>query len=359
MNEAVPDFEHFHCRRLVVVIPALNEEVTIRKVIQEIPSSIPNVGEVIVVVVDDGSNDTTAVEAVDAGAVVVKHAQNLGVGAAFATGLEKALRLGADLIVNMDADGQFNPADIEKLIQPIMTGDCGFVTCTRFGNSDYRPKMPWVKRWGNKMMCRIVNWVTDKKFTDVSCGFRAYTRETALRLNLYGRFTYTQESFIDLANKNVVMQEVPLVVRGVREFGKSRVASNLFKYAARTSMIIIRALRDTKPLMFFGTMAALFLFLGISCYGFIGVWWLITSKTSPWTSLLSVGTVLTIIGVGVGVLSLIADQIGRGRRVQEQLLYFQRKQYLEQFQRADGVASKINDGSVSERTDSMQQKSHV
>lgn len=316
--------------RLVVVIPALNESATISSVIKSVPRQLEDIDEVVVLVVDDGSTDDTSELAIDAGALVVRHPKNLGVGAAFATGIERALRIGADVIVNMDADGQFQSADIARLIRPITREGFGFVTCTRFGDPEKIPTMPWVKKMGNKGMCWIINRITGTKFTDVSCGFRAYTRETAMRLNLFGYFTYTQESFIDLANKGIAMKEVPLIVRGVREHGKSRVASNLWLYAIRTIGIIARAMRDTKPLHFFGLIAFGLTLLGISAYGFVGCWWLSTGRTAPWTSLLSVGNIFSTFGVGVGLLALISDQIGRGRKIQEQLLYFQRRSFFDE-----------------------------
>ena len=121
------------------------------------------------------------------------------------------------------------------------------------------------------MRHRIINWVCGgTKFTDVSCGFRAFNREAAYRLTLFGRFTYTQECFIDLFSKGLRMAEVPLKVRGVREHGKSRVASSIFKYATNSLPIILRAMRDIQPLKFFGGIAALFGLLGLLCGGFVG-----------------------------------------------------------------------------------------
>ncbi len=316
---------------LVVIVPALNEQATIGEIIRRIPREIDAVTDVEVVVVDDGSTDQTAQLAREAGATVIRHPRNLGVGAAFQTGVDAALTIEADLIVNMDADGQFRPEDIPTLIRPILEEGYGFVTCTRFADENNLPEMPRIKLWGNRMMCRLVGAVTGgPRFTDVSCGFRAYSRDTALRLNLFGAFTYTQESFIDLAAKNVSMTEVSLVVRGEREHGQSRVASNLWRYGFRTLTIILRALRDWRPLLFFGSIAVLFLTLGAAQLGFVSCWWLATSKTAPWTSLITLGGISTVMGIAFAVLALIADQIGRGRKIQEELLYHERRRYYAQ-----------------------------
>lgn len=311
--------------RLVVILPALNEEASIQAVLSRIPREIEGVKDVRFVVVDDGSTDRTSELAKAAGAVVVSHPKNRGVGAAFATGIEQALVMGADVIVNMDADGQFQPEDISTLIVPILHDGFGLTTCSRFADPKNIPKMPAIKLWGNRMMCRLVNAITrTTDFSDVSCGFRAYSRDTALRLNLYGRFTYTQESLIDLAMKGLPMAEVPLTVRGVREHGESRVASNLWKYGFNTSMIILRAFRDWRPLVFFGFIALIFVLLGFSLVGFVGVWWILQGRTSPWTSLITLGSVSLVLGISFAVLAMVADQIGRGRRIQEQLLYMER-----------------------------------
>jgi glycosyltransferase involved in cell wall biosynthesis len=311
--------------KLVVVIPALNEAATIGEVIRRIPFEIDSVEGVEVVVVDDGSTDETARLAREAGATVIRHPRNLGVGVAFQSGIEAALRRGADVIVNMDGDGQFRPEDIPALIRPIVEEGYGFVTCTRFADRSKLPEMPRIKLWGNRMMCRLVGAITGgPRFTDVSCGFRAYSRDTALRLNLFGAFTYTQETFIDLAAKRIAMTEVPLTVRGEREHGQSRVASNLWRYGFRTLTIIMRALRDWRPLLFFGSIALAFLLLGGALLLFVGGWWLATSHTSPWTSLITLGGVSTVLGIAFVVLALIADQIGRSRKIQEEILYFER-----------------------------------
>jgi glycosyltransferase involved in cell wall biosynthesis len=238
----------------------------------------------------------------------------------------------------MDADGQFRPEDIPRLIAPILHDDYGFVTCTRFADSENLPDMPAIKLWGNRMMCRIIAWVTGgQRFTDVSCGFRAYSRDTAMRLNLFGRFTYTQESFIDLSAKNIAMTEVPLVVRGVREHGESRVASNLWKYGVRSLAIIVRALRDWRPLLFFGSIAAFFAVPGVSMLGFVACYWTVTSRTAPWTSLITLGGILLVMGMIFSVMALIADQIGRGRKIQEELLYHNRRNHFAQNARRDSL----------------------
>ena len=315
---------------LVVVLPALDEERTVAQVIEAIPRAIPGIGRVEALVVDDGSTARAAGVARPAGARVVSHASRRGVGAAFATGIDAALRLGADYIVNMDADGQFDPAGIPELIEPLRKGEAEFVTCSRFGLKDYQPEMPWAKRWGNRLMCRIINWIIwGARFTDVSCGFRAYTRETALRLNLFGQFTYTQETFIDLAAKGVRMAEVPLRVRGEREHGKSRVASSLWRYGTNALLIILRSMRDIRPLKFFGLISVALLLLGLLQGLFVFGWWVATEHTTPFRSVLTGSATCLTMGFMVGVLALLADMMGRLRKNEEQVLLLLKRRELD------------------------------
>lgn len=313
--------------KLVVIIPALNEAKTVGTVIHSIPRTLPGISQVEVLVINDGSKDTTEQVATQAGASVINHSVTMGVGAAFHTGIRHALARGATIIVNIDADGQFNPLDIPTLIEPIQSGRADFVTTTRFANKDIIPRMPGIKIWGNRMMTNLINFVTGKKFTDVSCGFRAYSRQAALKLTLFGHFTYTQETLIDLANKNIAMVEVPLKVRGEREFGNSRVASNLWRYGIKSATIIFRAARDYYPFYFFGV-PGLTLF-GIGAVGglFLLGHYVNTGQTYPYRSLVQVSGILIIVGVLLFFLSLLADMMHRNRQILEEMLYLARKEH--------------------------------
>src|SRR5205807_2803696 len=145
--------------KLIVTIPALNEERTIAQVVRGVPRDIPGVGETEVIVLNDGSTDRTAAEALAAGALVVTLKGGAGLGTVFRTGLERAMRRGADIIVNIDGDGQFDPADIRKLIQPLLEDKADFVTCSRFADPALRPQMPVVKYYGNQWVTGMINWI--------------------------------------------------------------------------------------------------------------------------------------------------------------------------------------------------------
>jgi glycosyltransferase involved in cell wall biosynthesis len=318
--------------KLVVTIPALNEEKTISHVIAGVPRNIRGVAETEVIVVNDGSTDRTAAVAEEAGAIVVNMSGRPGLGAIFRTGLERAMRRGADIIVNIDGDGQFNPADITKLVQPLLDDEADFVTCSRFADPGLYPDMPKIKFWGNRVVTGIINWVCGgTHFTDVSCGFRAFSRDAAYRMTLFGRFTYTQECFIDLFSKGMRIVEVPLKIRGVREHGHSRVASSIWRYAVSSLPIILRAMRDIQPLKFFGAIALAFFLPGVLTGLFVTGWYLYkTNKvgahvTSPFTSLITISGVFITLSFVMGVLALLADMLGRHRRITEELLYLARR----------------------------------
>ncbi len=313
--------------KLIVTIPAQNEEKTIGQVVSDVPRDIEGIDEVEVIVCNDASTDRTAELAEQAGAIVIDIHGRPGLGRVFRTGFERAMRRGADIIVNIDGDGQFNPQDIRKLIQPILDDQADFVTCSRFKDPALHPTMPTVKFYGNAAVTRIINWVCGgTQFSDVSCGFRAFNREAMYRMTLFGRYTYTQECFIDLFSKGVRIAEVPLRVRGVREHGKSRVASSIIKYATNSLPIIVRAMRDIQPLKFFGGIAIGFFIVGFLSGLFITIWYLSNNlKTSPYSSLIYIGGACVILSCIFGVLALLADMLGRHRKISEEMLYLARR----------------------------------
>lgn len=311
--------------KLVVIIPAFNEEKTIKDVIQKIPRNIEGVSETEIIVIDDGSKDNTAKYAAEAGAIVFSNHCNEGVGFSFSRGLNEALKRGADIIVNIDADGQFNPLDIPKLAAPILNLQAEFVTATRFKDKNLTPEMPRIKIWGNKIMARIINFVTGSSFTDVSCGFRAFSREAALRLNLFGKFTYTQETFINLSSKEMRILEIPLKVRGEREFGKSKVAGNLWVYGYKTLIIIMRAFRDYQPLKFFGSAGIFLGLIGFVSGLFVFIHWFLTGATFPYRSLVVFSALFLIFGLLFFVTGLLADMLSRTRKIQEEILYLEKR----------------------------------
>lgn len=324
----VENFNH-KMEKLLVQIPAYNEQETIGKVIKEIPRKIEGISEVKVLVMDDNSTDNTLKVSKEAGAdYAVRNKQNGGLGRNFKKGIENCLKLGADIIVNIDADGQFNPKNIPNLIGPILKNEADMVTCSRFLNPELTKNMPWIKKWGNKRFTNLVNRITGEKFTDTQCGFRAYSREAALKLNLQGSFTYTQEVFIDLVEKGMRIKEIPLEVRYFKK-RKSHISEQLRRYGFKSLGIIARATRDTQPLSFFGMPALIIFGLGFTGGLISFIYWLTHLMTTPIKTLFNVSVFFMIFGLSLGILGLVADMIRTLKLNQEEILYKLKKREFE------------------------------
>lgn len=244
--------------KLLIAIPCYNEAEKIGEVVASVPPRFDGVDLTRILVVDDGSSDDTARVAHEAGATVIRHKINKGLGEAFRSAVDFAIDHGYDLMVNMDGDGQFDSRDIARLIRPLLEHEADFVTASRFLENKRIQNMPPVKRWGNARMNSLVSFLCGRRFSDVSCGFRAYSRDTLLKINFYGRFTYTQESFINFHYYNLAIREVPVNVTYFPE-RKSRVAGSVWKYLKKTAGILVGLMRDYYPMRFFSFLGTVFL----------------------------------------------------------------------------------------------------
>ena len=308
--------------KIVVMIPAYNEEEGIEATIKKIPRKIEGADCVEVIVVDDGSTDRTVEIAKESGAdEIILHPINKGLGTSFRDGLKASLEKGADILVTIDADGQFNPDDIPKLIEPILNSEADFVTTSRFLDKKLEPDMPKIKKFGNKLFTKIINILTNGEFTDTQCGFRAYSKKAALKLNLSGNFTYTQEVFIDLVEKGLHVKEIPLKVK-YGDIRDSRVVKNPISYGIRALMIIIKTIRDYEPLKFFGIPGVFVFITGFLGGSFMLIRYILTGRTTPFSSLIMFSELLMILGFLIIVLALIADMNDRQRKIQEEILYY-------------------------------------
>jgi len=307
-------------KKLVVMIPAYNEERTIYQVVREIPRKIPGISKVDVLVCNDGSRDRTVEFARAAGAKIFSLPVNKGLGVIFRKGLEIALNMGADIITNIDADRQFNPNDIPRVIRPIVDDMADVVLGSRFLGRHAPRGMPLLKKIGNKMFVNMINNLAKKNFSDTQCGFRAYSRDAILKMNLLGDFTHTHETLLEAINKNLRIREIPVQVV-YRRKRRSRMAASLPRYGIRAMGLMMRTFRDHKPLKFFG-LPGLFVFgLGFlgALYSFI--YWLVTSTTSAIQTLFTVSMLFLIIGFLVIVLAMLADMFRRVKINQEEVLY--------------------------------------
>jgi glycosyltransferase involved in cell wall biosynthesis len=294
-------------------------------VVAAIPRVVDGFDRVHVVVLDDGSRDNTAAIAAAAGAEVLRHDTNRGLGATFREAVEYALRRRSACLVNIDGDGQFDPADIPKIVAPIVAGQAEMATASRFLDATLVPTMPAIKRWGNRAVARVVRLLSGSRFADVSCGFRAFSREALLRMTLFGTFTYTQETFLDLLFKGLPIVEVPVRVRGVREFGSSRIASNIPRYAVRSLQIMLRAFLARRPMLAFGGLALGFGTVGASLLGFLAWHYLDSGAFSPHIWAGFTGAAFAFLAVTTLITGFLAENLFRVLALQEHTLYLLRR----------------------------------
>jgi len=316
-------------RKLLVVIPALNESDTVGWLVGRIPRRIEGIERVEVVVVDDGSTDGTGQVARQAGADVLRHNQPRGVGVVFHRALELVVERGADIMVFIDGDGQFSPLDIPKLIKPIVDDEADCVTASRYHPASPPHRQQWAKRLGNRFMAWLVSVLLGRRIYDSACGFRAYSAKAAMSFNLSGRFTYTQEVLLDICFKNFRLAQVPVRVR-VRKHGKSRVARSLVRYAVQASTILLRAYRDYRPIRFFGFVAGIELILGCAIGGFFIYHRVSSGRFSPHLWAGFVAGFLLIMGGLTLLTGVLADMLDRIRMSQEKILFYEKLRRYEQ-----------------------------
>lgn len=311
--------------RLIVNLPAFNEAKNIGATIKRIPRHFRGVDEVLVQVVNDGSKDETAKVSTEAGAdFVITHEVNRGIGVTFRTAVEQALERGADILVNMDSDGQFDPQDIQKLIDPILAGESDMVSASRFGDKAAKD-MPKVKYWLNRFAANLIGSFMNYPIDDLTCGFRAYNRETMLRLNLPGEFTYTQEVIIDAIGKRLKVSWVPVIVTYFAG-RKSRVVKSIFSYVNNSFRIILKAVRDVRPMKFFGGPGLILTGVSFLIFAYFAFHYFQEFKITPYRNILLLGVTLLLVGLQFLIFALIADMIKTNRKLTEDQFYLMRKE---------------------------------
>lgn len=304
---------------LSVVIPALNEGATIGEVVSAVPRDIPGINLVRVIVVDDGSSDDTQARARAAGVdVIVAHVHRRGLVPAFKLGMSEALRHGADIVVNLDGDGQHDPTYIPALIAPILAHEADLVVGVR-PLGEAKDTISPVRRHGNRMGSWLTGKALGMDISDATSGFRAFSRETLLRMNLVSENTYTLETLVHASRQRLRVAEVPVPARR-REVGQSRMTSSLRTYIGRTAGQAARALvQYNLPRV----LARLGLIASISAVACTLQFVLGYQADGPGRHLPSLlGSVLSaMIAMGLFVSALVADGIGTTRRLLEDALY--------------------------------------
>jgi glycosyltransferase involved in cell wall biosynthesis len=227
-----------------VVIPSYNHASFLPQAIESVLNQSLKPLEVIVV--DDGSNDNSEEIARNLKVRVLSHSSNFGLGKAFLTSVNFALENKFDYLLTIDADGQFDSGQIPQFVDKIISSKSDLVTGSRFLNSSNVQNMPNIRKIGNKFYTKIINYICGVKLSDVSCGFRIYSREALLNLNLTGSFTYTHETIITIAKLKKTILELPVNVKYF-ENRKSKISGSLLKYAIETLRIIFNSLTIFNP----------------------------------------------------------------------------------------------------------------
>ncbi|PID86277.1 hypothetical protein CSB08_01285 [Candidatus Gracilibacteria bacterium] len=309
--------------KILINIPAFNEQEKIGGTIKSIKKSMEG-KNIFIQVVDDGSKDDTVKVSKDNGAdLVITHEYNKGVGGAFKTAVSNFLKKDYDIMVNIDADGQFDSDDIINLVKPIKEHKADIVIGSRFSGKDANG-IPFIKDKLNRLIAGIVGALMGKKIDDLTCGYRAYSRESLLRLNLIETFTYTQETIIDAFGKRLRVKWVPIHVKYFED-RKSRVVKSIYSYMVKSILIIVRTVRDVKPLVFFGLPGVLLIFFSIILFFIFLFYYLQTFQTTPYRTLLIVSASSLFLGLLLFIFALIADMIKRHRKISEENLYLLRK----------------------------------
>lgn len=302
--------------KLIVTIPAYDEQQNIAEVIREIPRRIPGISRVEVLVVDDGSRDETVATALAAGADhVVSNALNRGLAQTFRRALNEALVRGADIIVNTDADNHYDQTRIPQLIAPLLRNEADLVVGSRVLSA---LKMKAANKHGNRLANFLMQRLLKIPGIDVSSGYRAYSREAAMRLNILSNHTYTHETLFNALDQQLRIVSVPLEARHVER--PSRLIKSLPRHVWRAGGVILKSLLRYRPLQAYGTVGALFALAGSVPFARY-LYFVAQSQSAGHVQSLIAGTALLFLGIQSVVVGLLAASIGWNRQLMEEILY--------------------------------------
>ncbi len=307
--------------KLVVQIPCLNEEETLPAVLRSIPRQVEGVDEIVVVVIDDGCTDRTVEVARSLGVThFVRHAGTQGLGRSFQDGVTYALSIGADIVVNTDGDNQYPQDRITDLVQPIVAGVADIVIADRQVHlvEHFSPVKVWLQRLGS----RVVNKAAGTTLPDAASGFRAYSRESLMRLNTVTRFSYCMETIIQAGNKRMRIESVPVETNAKTR--ESRLFASTGQHVVKSAAAIVRSFIMYKPYVIFGWCALLFGVLGLLPFVRYAVLVSIGEGGGHLQSLL-LGAVLLILAFLSVMLGIISDLIRTNRILIETTLEHTKK----------------------------------
>ncbi len=309
--------------KLIIQIPCLNEAETLPATLADLPRHVQGIDTIEWLVIDDGSRDATS-EVARAHGVhhVVRFTRNKGLAAAFSAGIDAALKAGADFIVNTDADNQYSGADIPRLVAPLIAGDADI--CIGDRNIRDIQTMSWPKKRLQHLGSWVVRQVSNTQVPDTTSGFRAYTREAALRMTIVSEFSYTLESIIGAGKKRMAIAHVEVGTNARTR--PSRLFSSMFAYIKQSAATIVRIYTMHEPLKVFSYLGGLVFLIGFAIsIRFLYYWLLGETYGDRHLQSLILSAVLMIVGFQIVIIGLVADAIAGTRKLLEELLYRVRK----------------------------------
>ncbi|WP_303836308.1 glycosyltransferase family 2 protein [Ruminococcus flavefaciens] len=307
--------------KLIIQIPCYNEEETLELAYNDLPRHIDGIDTIEYLIINDGSKDNTAARARELGFHhIVSFKRNKGLAKGFMAGIDACLHLGADIIVNTDADNQYCGADIEKIVRPILDQKADIVIGER--PIDQTEHFSWKKKKFQHLGSWVVRVASGTDIPDAPSGFRAYSRDAALRLNVVNEYTYTLETIIQAGNNKTAMTSVP--IRTNPETRPSRLFSSMWRYMKRSSTVITRSFVMYKPLKFFMTIGFILLLIG----SVLGIRFLILMAMgdgSGHIQSLILTAILIMMGFQTITIGLLGDTISANRKLLEDVQYRVRK----------------------------------
>ncbi|HZD11102.1 MAG TPA: glycosyltransferase family 2 protein [Candidatus Binatia bacterium] len=314
--------------RLVIQIPCYNEAATLAAALVGIPSTIPGVTCIETLVIDDGSVDDTVSVARRLGVdYIVQHGQNRGLARAFQTGLDYALRLGADVIVNTDGDNQYVAAEIPRLVAPVLSGEADVVIGDR--QPQHNRHFSFIKRWLQKWGSWTVRNISGTDVPDAASGFRAYSREAALRLNVLSQYSYTLETIIQAGKLGLVVISIPVKTNAPTR--PSRLQRNMWHFIKEQGGTILRIYAFYEPLRTFTYLAIPFLLAGAGLWlRFLAYYLFLRLQADRFIQSVTIGTGLLVVGVLIFVFGILADIAGKHRQLTQEVLYRLKKLEIEE-----------------------------